>query len=110
MKGLRITSLIFFILSQLSLTLIPFFNDQSAEFDFPYILIIWGIGLVNVTLNFYYAIKLKLRSWIFILLLISSFAWFFLPFFYTYFGIPFYALYFIIVLYMHWAFNRRGGA
>lgn len=101
MRGIRISALIFLSLSYLSLTLMLVFENHLQKTEFPYIFIVWGIGILNVVLNVYYGIKLELKTWILISLIISGLTWAFLPFFFTFFGIPFLIIYLVIGLYIH---------
>jgi len=69
--------------------------------EFPYIFVIWGIGIINFILNVYLGEKLKIKNWAFIMLVISGLTWAFPPLFFTFFGIPFLIIYLIIGVYIH---------
>jgi hypothetical protein len=101
MKGIRLTALIFLILSYLSLILMFVYDNELQEIEFPYIFVVWGIGIINVVLNIYYGIKLELKTWILILLIISGLTWAFPPLLFTFIGIPFLITYLVIGLYIH---------
>ena len=101
MKGIRITALVFLILSYLTLIIMLVFENDLQSLEFPQIYIIWGIGIINVGLNIFYVIKLELKSWILILLIISGLTWAFPPLLFTFFGIPFLIIYLVIGIYVH---------
>jgi hypothetical protein len=69
--------------------------------EFPYIFVIWGIGIINFISNVYYGEKLKIKKWAFIMLVISGLTWAFPPLLFTFFGIPFLIIYLIIGVYIH---------
>lgn len=101
MPGIRISALTFFIISHLCLVAMFVFENELQNVDFPYFFIIWGIGILNAGLNIYYGVKLGLKKWILILLIISGLVWFFPPLQFTYFGIPFLLIFIVIGIYLH---------
>jgi len=63
----------------LGLILMLIFSSELQSVNFPYIFILWGLGIINVTLNAIYLDKIKLKSWVLILLVISGLTWAFPP-------------------------------
>ena len=101
MTGIRISALIFLIISHLSLVAMFVFENELQNVDFPYFFVIWGIGILNAGLNIYYGVKMELKTWILILLIISGIVWFFPPLLITYFGFPFLLIFLVIGIYLH---------
>ncbi|MEG9329232.1 hypothetical protein V6B16_14930 [Salinimicrobium catena] len=101
MKVILILALTFFILSHICLILMFALENALQESDFPYIFVVWGVGIINVVLNVYYGIELKLKKRMLILLIISGLTWAFPPLLFTFFGIPFLIVYLGIGLNMH---------
>lgn len=101
MKVIRILALIFLCLSYLSLSLMFILENQLQETEFPYIFIVWGIGILNAVLNIYYGMELKVKNWVLVTLVICGLTWIFLPLLFTFFGIPFLVMYLIAAIYVH---------
>ncbi len=101
MTGIRISALIFLIISHLCLVAMFVFENELQNVEFPYFFIIWGIGIFNAGLNIYYGVKIELKTWILILLIISGIVWFFPPLLMTYFGFPFLLIFLAIGIYLH---------
>ena len=77
------------------------FENELQKLEFPYIFVVWGIGILNVVFNIYYGVKLKLKTWILILLIVSGLTWAFPPLLFTFFGIPFLIIYLSLGFYIH---------
>ena len=77
------------------------FGSELQNINFPYIFILWGLGIINVTLNAIYVDKIKLENWVLTLLVISGLTWAFPLLLFTFFGIPFLLVYLIIGIYIH---------
>lgn len=101
MKCIRTLALVFLILSYSNLILIFVFQNELQKIEFPYIFLLWGIGIASVVTNIYYVSKLKLKEWVLILLMISGLTWAFPPLLFTFFGVPFLIAYLIIGIYIH---------
>lgn len=101
MTGIRISALIFLIISHLSLVAMFVFENELQNVDFPYFFIIWGIGILNAGLNIFYGVKTELKPWILILFIISGLIWIFPPLLMTYFGFPFLFIFLAIGIYLH---------
>jgi len=101
MKIVKLTALMFLILSYLCLILVLIFDSELQKAEFRYIFIVWGIGIINVVLNIYYGIKIETKSWILILFIICGLTWVLIPLLMTNVGIPFLILYLAIGIYIH---------
>ena len=101
MTGLRISALIVFILSHLSLAAIFVFENELQNVEFPYIFIIWGLGILSAGLNIYYAAKIKLKAWVLFLLALSGIIWFFPQLLFSFFGIPCLSIFLVTGIYSH---------
>lgn len=101
MTGIRISALTFLIISHLCLVAMFVFENELQNVEFPYFFIIWGIGIFNAGLNIYYGVKMELKTWILVLLIISGIVWFFPPLLMTYFGFPFLLIFLAIGIYLH---------
>ncbi len=100
MTGLRISAIIVFILSHLCLVAMFVFENELKNVEFPYFFIIWGLGILNAGLNIYYVVKMELKTWILISLVISGIVWFFPPLLMTFFGIPYLLIFLVIGIYL----------
>lgn len=76
-------------------------EKELQKTEFPYIFVIWAIGIANVGLNVYYGTKMKLKKWYLISLIISGLTWAFPPLLFTFFGIPFLIIYLLFGIYLH---------
>jgi hypothetical protein len=101
MKIIKLTGIIFFILSYVSLGIVFIYENELDNSELSYGLFLWGLGIINVILNIIYGAKIKLPKLLFISMIISGLVWLFIPLIYTYFGLPFLVIYFFIVVYMH---------
>ena len=98
---MKTPALIFLILSYLALLFIFVFENELQNIEFPYFFVVWAIGIINLVLNIFYGIKIELKTWLLVLLIISGMTWLFLPLIFTFFGIPFLLIYLAIGVYIH---------
>lgn len=66
------------------------FDSKLQSINFPYIFILWGLGIINVTLNAIYVDKIKLKNWVLTLLIISGLTWAFRPYYLLFLVYPSY--------------------
>ena len=101
MKKTKQLALTLFVLSHLGLLFMFLLEDQLQESDFPYFFILWGLGILNLGFNVYWADQLNINKWILVGFVISGLVWAFPPLLATYFGIPFLIVYLMIGIFIH---------
>ena len=72
MKIIKLTGIIFFILSYVSLGIVFIYENELDNSELSYGLFLWGLGIINVILNIIYGAKIKLPKLLFISMIISG--------------------------------------
>ena len=107
MNSTKILARTFFILSHLGLFFMFLFEKELQENDFPFLAVLWGLGVLSLGFNIYWADQLNISKWVLILLTMSGLVWAFPPALATYFGIPFLIIFLVLGIFIHSRASRK---
>ncbi|GMN04789.1 hypothetical protein MTsPCn5_01770 [Croceitalea sp. MTPC5] len=108
-KPARIIALSATSLSYLLLIFILVFETRTTDYTYLFYSA-WFFGIVSVISNMILAIKIKIKSWLIVVLGISGIIWLFPPLLMSFYGFPCIFIFLIVAIYLHLkAFQSKKG-